>query len=107
MSIAAIAGKLREIEAELNAHGIAVPAGEAPERVAGAFGGDALPFELWLARVFVPSARQAIRTGQFPAHSQAGVAAVCNFDGREDMVPLTELLGAFDALVEALPPQSQ
>jgi hypothetical protein len=106
MSATALANTLREIEAELVARGIAVPAGETPLSVDGAFGGSALPFEHWLARVFVPAARQAIRTGDFPARSQVGVAAVRNFDGREEMGRLTELLGAFDALVEALPPKA-
>lgn len=106
VSTTAISNTLREIEAELIARGIPVPAGDTTAEVDGAFGGSALPFEHWLARVFVPAARQAIRTGDFPPRSQVGVAAVRNFDGREEMGRLIELLGAFDALVEALPPKA-
>ncbi len=101
----ALSHKLNDIASELIARGIPVPAGDTPDQVDGAFGGGTMPFEHWLARVFVPAARQAIRNGQFPARSQVGVAAVRNFDGRDEMGRLTELLGEFDALVEAL--QSQ
>jgi uncharacterized protein YqcC (DUF446 family) len=100
MTHAAIAHKLNEIETELTARGIAVPDSEAPAQVEGAFGSSAMPFEHWLARVFVPAARRAIATGSFPDQSQVGVAAVRNFDGRDEMGRLTELLGEFDALVD-------
>ena len=102
MSYAAVADKLDEIEAELSALGIVVPTGAEPAQVDAAFGGTAMPFENWLARVFVPAARHAIATRRLPARSQVGVAAVRNFDGRHDMGRLTELLGVFDALVEGM-----
>ena len=106
MTHATIANKLHEIEAELTLRGIPVPAGQDPALVDGAFGSSTMPFEHWLAHVFVPTVRRAISTGQFPGRSQVGVAAVHNFDGRDEMGQLTKLLGEFDAQVEGLPSQS-
>lgn len=64
---------------------------------------DAPSFELWLQCIFIPNAREAARTNQFPEKSQVGLMAMREYDYHE-RVPeahtLLQLLREFDRLVE-------
>ena len=95
-----ISHKLDEIEAEMKKLAISAPANTRQHETSSAFGGAEMAFEQWLAAVFLPSARNAIATENLPGSSQVGVAAVRNFDGREEMDRLATLLSEFDHMVE-------
>ena len=95
-----ISHKLDEIEAEMKKLGISAPANTSQHETSSAFGGAEMAFEQWLAAVFLPSAANAIATENLPGSSQVGVAAVRNFDGREEMDRLATLLSEFDHMVE-------
>jgi uncharacterized protein YqcC (DUF446 family) len=68
-----------------------------PVAVASAFGAGEMPFEHWLAKVFMPRLREAQRHRRWPPSSQVALAAMRNFDGQPGYAPLLELLGQLDA----------
>lgn len=92
---------LGQIEDELRRLGWLNSPLEGTQRVQSAFGGPWMPFEHWLVKVFLPSAHEAADTGQWPAESQVGVAAIRNFDGQDQYGHLVTLLCEFDQLAEA------
>ena len=94
--------KLDAIEAELRSLGYLAGEVGAPAHVESAFGMSEMPFAHWLARVFVPAARQRIAEKDVPAESQVGIAAIRNFDGCEEATELTSLLCEFDQAVEEM-----
>jgi uncharacterized protein YqcC (DUF446 family) len=100
LSDARVAAVLQQIEAELRRIGVLVGDIKPAEIVHSAFGMNEMAFEQWLARVFLPQAREAQRTGQWPGSSQVGTFAVRNFDGSEEHEHLTNLLCEFDAIIE-------
>ena len=67
---------------------------------------DAPSFELCLQCVFLPSARERIRTRNLPEHSQVGVMAMRQYDyhsSAPEAQMLVRLLGDFDRMIEACP----
>ena len=102
-----ISKKLDEIEAEMKKHGITVPPNAAPQKVGSAFGGAEMAFEQWLALVFLPAARTAVTTKNLPNRGQVGVAGLRNFDGRDEMDYLVELLSEFDRVTETVAKQEE
>ncbi len=63
---------------------------------------DAPNFELWLQCVFLPNARNAAETGQYPENSQVGVMAMRQYNYHsivEAALPLLKLLEEFDYLI--------
>ena len=64
-----------------------------------AFGMAQMPFELWLVQVFLPRAYEAAAKNQWPAASQAGMAAIRQLDGRDEYDALITLLCEFDRMV--------
>ena len=94
--------QLDAIEAQLRTLGWLTGEVGEPQRVNSAFGSEEMPFEHWLARVFLPRAREAVAERDLPASSQVGVAAIRNFDGRDDASELVSLLCEFDEAVEAM-----
>jgi uncharacterized protein YqcC (DUF446 family) len=93
--------QLNEIENEIKNLGLWVQSVSEPVQVNSAFGGAEMPFEHWLALVFLPAARKAITENILPKRSQVGVAAMRNFDGSDEMNNLVSLLGKFDHAVES------
>lgn len=60
-------------------------------------------FEMWLQGVFLPNAREAARTNNFPAKSEVGLMAMRQYDYHdyvEKAIPLLELLREFDEIIE-------
>lgn len=94
---------LVSIEAELRRLGVLQGPIEAPVEVRSAFGMNEMPFEQWLARVFLPRALEASSSGAWPAQSQVAVMAARNFDGQPEMGSLVRLLAEFDAQVNRAP----
>ena len=93
--------RLERIEAELRRLGVLVgPLAPAIE-VHSPFGMAEMPFEHWLAKVFLPRAYEAAESGRWPSRSQVGVAALRNFDGCDAYDGLVRLLCAFDESVES------
>lgn len=92
---------LGKIEDELRRLGLLDGPLETAQQVQSAFGGSEMPFEHWLVKVFLPRAHGATDTGQWPAGSQVGVAAIRNFDGQDAYERLVTLLCEFDQLAEA------
>lgn len=92
--------KLDVIEAEMKSLGLTVATQAEAIKVDSAFGGAQMSFEQWLGAVFIPHVRQAIANGALPDSSGVGVAAVRNFDGRDEMDRLTSLLCNFDYAVK-------
>lgn len=68
----------------------------------GAFGARTMSYPQWLQFVFIPAAREMI-AGQreWPASSELGVQAVREFDALPEAARLTDLLIAFDAVMES------
>jgi uncharacterized protein YqcC (DUF446 family) len=97
-----LSGKLDAIEAELRNLGYLTGEVGEPERVSSAFGMNEMPFAHWVARVFLPAARERIAEKDLPAESQVGIAAIRNFDGCEEAAELTSLLCEFDHAVEQM-----
>ena len=63
------------------------------------FAMDAMPFEHWLQLVLVPRMREiAAGRAELPASSNLAGHAVREFDGRDDLTPLVDVLRAIDAL---------
>lgn len=73
----------------------------APHAVTTAFGIGEMPFQDWLAGVFLPRASEAVATGAWPASSQVGTVAIRNLDGLPACERLVGLLCEFDSLVIA------
>jgi uncharacterized protein YqcC (DUF446 family) len=92
--VASIEGALRELG------WLSGPVG-APRAVTSAFGIGEMPFQDWLAGVFLPRASEAVATGAWPASSQVGTAAIRNLDGLPACDRLVGLLCEFDSLVIA------
>jgi uncharacterized protein YqcC (DUF446 family) len=97
-----LSAKLDAIEAELRNLGYLEGAAGEPQQVSSAFGMNEMSFEGWLARVFVPTARQRIAEKDLPVESQIGIAAIRNFDGLDEAAELTSLLCEFDHAVEEM-----
>ena len=95
----AVAAKLAEIEAELNAHYAGLPEPTADQIAnGGAFGGQTIAFVQWLQYVFVPAVQARLGDGDLPATSEVGAYAVRELDGDPDAGTLITLLSDFDAL---------
>jgi uncharacterized protein YqcC (DUF446 family) len=65
---------------------------------------DAPSFELWLQVIFLPNAREAVRTGTLPKGSQVGTMALRQYDYHSSVPEaedLVRLLNEFDDLVIA------
>jgi uncharacterized protein YqcC (DUF446 family) len=90
--------KLDQIESELRRLGFL--AGEVgPARpVTSAYGLNDMPFEDWLAYVFLPRAREAVLSQRLPTSSNVGTMALRNLDTHPDAQALVQLLCEFDAL---------
>nr|WP_255492606.1 YqcC family protein [Luteimonas sp. RC10] len=71
----------------------------APRAVDSPFGIDEMPFEHWLAQVFLPRLHEARADGQWPTRSDVAVAAYRNLDGQPDAQPLLRLLSQLDELI--------
>lgn len=104
---AAIAQQLDAIEAEMKAIGFWTD--DAPDLRDEVASGkitsylDAPGFELWLQTIFLPNAREAVKTDQFPATSQVGLMAMRQYDYHSFVPEAQNLLGLlyeFDRLVE-------
>lgn len=60
---------------------------------------DAMPFEHWLQLVLVPRMREIVAAGEpLPARSNLAAHAVREFDGRDDLSPLVDVLRRIDEL---------
>jgi uncharacterized protein YqcC (DUF446 family) len=70
-----------------------------PRAVDSPFGIDEMPFEHWLAQVFLPRLHEACAGGQWPPRSQVAVAAYRNLDGQPGVEPLLRLLSQLDELI--------
>jgi len=65
---------------------------------------DAPSFELWLQVIFLPNAREAVRTDELPEDSQVGTMALRQYDYHSSVPEagdLLRLLNEFDDLVNA------
>ena len=63
---------------------------------------DAPSFELWLQCIFLPNARRAANTGEYPNGSQVGLMAMREYDYHscvEAALNLVSLLHEFDELI--------
>jgi uncharacterized protein YqcC (DUF446 family) len=63
---------------------------------------DAPSFELWLQCIFLPRAREAVKTNTFPKNSQVGLMVRRQYDYHsyvEEALPLVALLHEFDRMV--------
>ncbi len=70
------------------------------------FAMDAMPFEHWLQLVLAPRLREIASTGAaLPPSSNLAGHAVREFDGRDDMEPLVDVLRRVDALSAGVPPR--
>ena len=70
-----------------------------PRAVDSPFGIDEMPFEHWLAQVFLPRLHEARADGQWPSRSDVAVAAYRNLDGQPGVEPLLHLLSQLDELI--------
>ncbi len=71
-----------------------------PRVVTSAFGSDdGMPFEQWLAQVFLPRLHEARADGQRPPRSDVAVAAYRNLDGQPGVESLLRLLSRLDELI--------
>lgn len=90
---------LDEIEAEMKKIGFW---NENPSEVRVGNYLEAPSFELWLQCVFLPNARKAAQTGEYPGGSQVGLMAMRQYDYHscvEQALDLVSLLQNFDKLV--------
>ena len=87
------------IEQALRALGWVKGAVGPPRAVQSAFGMKEMPFESWLAEVFLPRLHEARDSGRWPAHSDVAVAARRNLDGMPGVEPLLRLLRQLDELI--------
>ena len=67
-----------------------------PRAVDSPFGIDEMPFEHWLAQVFLPRLHEARADGQWPPRSDVAVAAYRNLDGQPGVESLLRLLAQLD-----------
>jgi len=88
--------KLDAIETELRRLGYLEGEIQPVEKVTSAFGYGQMPFEHWLANVFLPNARPTVESGDLPASSSVATAAIRNFDGNNDADQLISMLSEFD-----------
>ena len=58
-----------------------------------------MPFEHWLAQVFLPRLHEARADGQWPPRSDVAVAAYRNLDGQPGVESLLRLLAQLDELI--------
>jgi uncharacterized protein YqcC (DUF446 family) len=97
---AAILAKLDEVEAEMKRIGYWV---DEPPPTGPVKSFLDIPFELWLQTVFLPHAREAVRTRKYPERkSMVGLAALRQYDYHgtvTEALPLMDLLYEFDKLV--------
>lgn len=102
LDVYARAGKyMDELEAKMREAGC-WPDGPPPEplEIRGAFGGENMAFEQWLAWVLVPRVREIIvEKGEFPASSEVGAYAVRALDGAPWGGELVDVLSRFDWLI--------
>ena len=70
-----------------------------PRAVDSPFGMDEMPFEHWLAQVFLPRLHEARADGRWPSRSDVAVAARRNLDGQPGVEPLLRLLSQLDQLI--------
>ncbi|MBA0266546.1 hypothetical protein D7T58_20365 [Stenotrophomonas maltophilia] len=70
-----------------------------PRAVDSPFGIDEMPFEQWLAQVFLPRLYEARADGQWPPRSDVAVAAYRNLDGQPGVESLLRLLAQLDELI--------
>jgi len=88
------------IEQALRALGWVVGEVGPARAVTSAFGSDdGMPFEHWLAQVFLPRLHEARAEGQWPSRSQVAAAACRNLDGQPGVEPLLRLLAQLDELI--------
>ena len=73
--------KLDEIEHELRRLKFLIGEVTVARPVTSAFGLRDMPFENWLAYVFLPRAREAIATRNLPGSSSVGIVAMRNLEG--------------------------
>ena len=75
---------------------------DAPPDMEGSNALEAPAFELWLQCVFLPNARKAATSGEYPKESQVGLMAMRQYDYHsrvEKALHLVSLLHDFDELV--------
>jgi uncharacterized protein YqcC (DUF446 family) len=85
-----------EIEQALRALGWVHGEVGLPLQVSTAFGAGEMPFERWLAQVYLPRLHEARRDGRWPTSSHVAVAAWRNLDGLPEAEPLLRLLARLD-----------
>jgi len=95
--------KLDAIEATMRRLGVWSSAPLAPERMnfQEPFAMDTMNFTEWLQFVFMPRARVAAESVQFPKGWGIGTMAAREFDGRLEFEPLAEQLAEFERWVNA------
>ena len=91
--------KLDQIESELRRLGFLEGEVGTARTVTSAFGLNDMPFEDWLAYVFLPRAREAVLSQSLPASSSVGTMAQRNLDTHPDAASLVQLLCEFDELI--------
>ena len=96
-----ISKSIDEIEAEMFSCGIAIPSANSTAKVESAFGSNEMSFEQWLANVFLPNARTAVKDKKLPKQSSVAIAAIRNFDGYDEMNHLISLLSQFDKKINS------
>jgi uncharacterized protein YqcC (DUF446 family) len=96
-------GKLDAIEAEMRRLGVWSPLPLAPEKLnfREPFAMDTMTFTEWLQFVFMPRARAAAESGQFPKGWGMATMAAREFDGMPEFERLADLLSDFEAWVNA------
>lgn len=65
---------------------------------------EAPTFELWLQCVFIPNAREAVKTGEYPEKSQVGLMALRQYNYHsytEEAQELLSMLNDFDRIIES------
>jgi len=98
--------KIEEIEQEMKRCGAwsDKPFDEKPLENMGPFGMNTMPFERWLQYVLIPKVHEEIKNRNFPpGRSTIATKAVREFDGRDEYIPLTNLLWEFDKLFPGNP----
>jgi len=95
--------KLDAIEAEMRKVSVWSPKPLASEKMnfREPFGMDTMSFTEWLQFVFMPRARAAAQSGQFPKGWGVATISAREFDGMPEFGRLTELLSDFEAWVNA------
>lgn len=99
MNEVTLSHQLDEIESELKRVGLFGIEKPEVSQVTSAFGYGQMAFEQWLVHVFLPNARQGVKSGVLPPDSQVATAAMRHFDGDDEMAGLVSLLAQFDQSV--------